>query len=413
MQTRSLLILWAICSVGYTHAQSAGEWVQKANALYEQSKKQEAKALYEKAALLNNADAHFYLAYRYALSNEDRLFHYKQAALEGHGEAMGYFLDEVFFRQNSFFKSDPFLALAIYEKGKKINPGMKFYDEAERVRAIRRVIEAGPFEANAFVKKYRIDTTRVNEFYSVWEIAEEASRRKGRFADVDNKLLFQLISRGGGVPAELMIAVDTAYKAWKENQKFEFNICNYVTSGYGMGFCARRGADANEVQINKRLAQLTARLKNNSGKYLKPAYKAAANFLEAKVWNEELHGGSGYAAWATESLVKQKNEFIQLVENLNSGRVPKDVGGLKDNDARLNKVYNDVLVKLRKKPLTDFNAEVNADGLKKTQRLWIPYRDATVALLYAMKPDIAKQQWNNWVTGQRIKELTALLNNSR
>ena len=409
MWIRSLLIFWIICCVEQTHAQSAGEWVQKANILYGQNKKQEAKALYEKAALLNSAEAHFYLAYRYALPDEDRLFHYKQAALKGHDEAMGYFLDEAFFRRNDLFKADPFLSLDVYEKGKKANPAMQFYNEAERIRSIKYAVEAGPFDANAFVKKYSIDTGKMNQFYSVWEIAEQASRRQGRFADVDHKLLLQLISRGGGVPAELMIAIDTAYKVWKGRQKFEFNICNYVTSGYGMGYCANRGAAASEVQINKRLTKLTAGLKNGSGKYLKPAYTATVNFLESKVWNEELHGGSGYAAWATESLVKQKREFIQLVENLDSGKLPKGIIGVKDNDARLNSVYNDVLVKLRKKPLTDFNAEVNADGLRRTQRLWIPYRDATAALLYAMRPDVKKQQWLNWITEQRIRELAALL----
>lgn len=409
MWIRCLLIFCIICRFEQAPAQSAGEWVQKANALYGQNKKQEAKALYEKAALLNSAEAHFYLAYRYALSDDDRLFHYKQAALKGHGEAMGYFLDEAFFRRNDLFKADPFLSLDVYEKGKKANPAMQFYNEAERIRSIRYAVEAGPFDANAFVKKYSIDTGKMNQFYSVWEIAEEASRRQGRFADVDHKLLLQLISRGGGVPAELMIAIDTAYKVWKGKQKFEFDICNYVTSGYGMGYCARRGAAASEVQINKRLTKLTAGLKNGSGKYLKPAYTATAQFLEAKVWNEELHGGSGYAAWATESLVKQKREFIELIENLNSGKMPKDVTGVRDNDDRLNSVYNEALVKLRKKPLTDFNAEVNADGLRRTQRLWIPYRDATVALLYAMRPDVKKQQWMNWITEQRIRELTALL----
>lgn len=409
MLTRSLFILFIIFSFKEVAAQTATELVQKANALYNQNKKQEAKALYEKAALENNADAHFYLAYRYVLPEEPSFSHYEKAAIQGHGEAMKNFLEVIFFRQSDLFKSDPFRALSVYEKGKKANPAMKFYDEAGRFRAIKQAVEAGHFDANAFVKKYQIDTSHMHDSYSVWEIAENASKRKGRFADVDNKLVLQLISRGGWVPAELIIAIDTAYKAWKGKQDFEFNICNYVTSGSGMGYCARRGAADNEVQINTRLTQLTTALKNGSGQYLKPAYKATVEFLEAKVWNEELHGGSGYAAWATESLVKQKKEFVQLIENVNSGKLPEDMTRMKDNDARLNSMYKEVLVELRKKPLTDFNAEVNADGLRKTQRLWIPYRDAIVALLCTMNPDIVKQQWVNWVTEQRIKELALVL----
>ncbi len=410
MLTRSCFILILIVGFKCAGAQSAEALVQKANALYEQNKKQEARTFYEKAASQNNADACYNLAYKYVLSDNDRICYYKQAALLGHSEAMASFFNEAFFSSDNFFNSDPFLALAVYEKGKKVNPAMQFYSEAGLVRTIKRVVEAGPFDANAFVKKYRIDTAKMHGPYSVWEIAEEASRRKGRFADVDNKLLLQLISRGGFARAESMYAIDTAYKVWKGNLKFDFNICHYAGSGYGLGYCARRSAEASEVQINKKLTKLAAELKNGSGKYLKPAYKARSGFLEAKVWNEELHGGSGYAAWATGSLVKQKNEFVKLIENINSGSIPKDVGAFRDNDDRLNLIYNEVLVKLQKKPLIDFNAEVNADGLRKTQRLWIPYRDAAVTLLHAMKPEVTKQQWINWMTGQRIRELTAVLN---
>ncbi|MCH5717740.1 lysozyme inhibitor LprI family protein [Niabella hibiscisoli] len=97
------------------------------------------------------------------------------------------------------------------------------------------------------------------------------------------------------------------------------------------------------------------------------------------------------------------------MEGLSKGKLPKGVANSKDSDARLNLVYKDVIGKLKKAPLTDFNAEVNADGLQKVQRLWIPYRDATVTLLFAMNPDVTKQQWANWMTEQRIKELTAVL----
>ncbi|MCH5717738.1 tetratricopeptide repeat protein [Niabella hibiscisoli] len=118
MFTRSCFILMLIVGFQYASAQSTEVLVQKANTLYEQNKREEAKVLYEKAAFLNNADAHFNLAYRYALSGDDRLCHYQQAALRGHSEGMASFLDEAFFRSDDFFKSDPFLALAVYKKGR-------------------------------------------------------------------------------------------------------------------------------------------------------------------------------------------------------------------------------------------------------------------------------------------------------
>lgn len=384
-------------------------WVQKANTLYEQNKKQEAKALYEKAALLNSADAHFNLAYRYAVSGEERLFHYKQAALEGHGEAMGYFLDEAFFRQNDLFKSDPFLALSVYESAHKKYPGMQFFGQQEKVQVLRYATEAGAFNARSFVKEYHVDTVKLAEPYGVWEIAETASRRKGRFVNANNQLVLHLISRGGFVPAELMSAIKDAYKAWKENRHFEFNICDYVTSGYGMGYCANKVADKNEQNLEKEMAFLSRSLKNNAGAYLAPAYKAAAAFFESKVWNEELHGGTGFAAFALESLMEHKNDFIKNIQQANKGALPEYITTIKDNDARLNAVYKEAMARLKAKPLEEMNASVTAEGLQKTQRLWIYYRDATVKLLYTIMPRVARQQWMNWITKQRIDELTALL----
>lgn len=409
MLRRSFLILVTVYGFLYAGAQSAESLVQKANSLYEQNKKEEAKVFYEKAALLNNTDAHFNLAYRYALSGDDRLFHYKKAALGGHGEAMGYFLDEAFFRQDNFFKADPFQALAVYESAYKRYPSMHFFDEKEKVKTLRYAAAAGAFDARVFVKTYRIDTSDLAAPYGVWKIAETVSRRKGIFHKADNRLLLQIISRGGFVPAELIAAVNGAYNAWKENASFEFNICDYVTSGYGMGYCARQAADKNELNIDKEIAALKRSLKNKAGIYLEPAYKAASAFFDSKVWNEELHGGSGYAAFAIQSLMEQKDDFIKNIKQINRGILPEGIAAIKDNDALLNTVYKKILTRLRVKPLEDMNASVNAEGVQKTQRLWVPYRDAMVKLLYTMMPLVTKQQWSRWITEQRITQLSTLL----
>ena len=166
--------------------------------------------------------------------------------------------------------------------------------------------------SNPFCKKYDVLPHDDDAMYHVWRIAEDASKGD-RFGKPDSKLILQLVSRVGWAPAELEYAVEATYKDWKAGKVKEFNICDYITSGGGMAFCASRANDSDEKDRDARLKATGQKIGDQASKLLGLAYASAVKFIDSKTSNEERHGGSGRGAWVIGSQMEQKNEYLDLV----------------------------------------------------------------------------------------------------
>ncbi|MCW2118637.1 lysozyme inhibitor LprI family protein [Flavobacterium sp. 7A] len=379
-----------------------------ADSAYTAGNKDKAKELYTTAASMNNPDAHYALAYKYVLTDEERIFHYSEAAKMGHQESVGAMFEALLFRANSLTLANPEQALEIYNQAKAQNPSLTIFNEKEYLATVKKCVEAGPFDAKKFIEQYNIKENELNGPYSIWELAEEASRG-GRFGKPNTKLVLQLISRGSFVPAELEFAVDSIYKNWKANKPFVFNICDYVSSGSGLSYCSAKAEKQANKEYSIRIEKLTARLQHNAGNLLLPTFTVAEKFIEEKAWKEELNGGTGYAAWTRASIMKQKNDYLNLVEKINKGIKPDTLANCNEADRKLNKTYQRIVSQLKKKPINDFNASVDYEGLRSVQRLWIGYRDASAVLFHQLAPSISEIVWKNWLTEIRTKELNQIL----
>jgi hypothetical protein len=71
-------------------------------------------------------------------------------------------------------------------------------------------------------------------------------------------------------------------------------------------------------------------------------------------------------------------------------------------------LYKSLVDTLKTGPITDFNAEVNLEGFQSVQKHWIKYRDSSAYFFSLLSPKVKKQQWINWLTVVRIKELREL-----
>ncbi len=377
-----------------------------ADRVYETGNKEAAKKLYLKAAQKGSPEAHFAIAYKYVLTPEERIYHYSEAAKKGHGEALDYVLDELFFMANSLERANPQKALEIYNQAKKANPYLELYDEEVKIKTIRMSVEPGEFDARAFCEEYNI-ALEGDEMYYVWTIAEEASRG-GRFGKPDSKLILQLVSRGGWVPAELKSAVEETYNNWKNGVVKEFNICNHITSGAGMSFCASRADDRDEKARKAKLKAIGQKLDISTRKLLEVAYAAAVKFIEAKTSNEEGHGGSGMGAWIVDSQIEQKNEYLALVEKVRAGFRPEPKSDFETADQKLNETYKKVMADLKKRTDSRYYLP-QYDDVRNVQKLWIPYRDASVKLFMTMNPSVAEDDWKSWLTEVREQQLENIL----
>lgn len=80
----------------------------------------------------------------------------------------------------------------------------------------------------------------------------------------------------------------------------------------------------------------------------------------------------------------------------------------------MNKIITSViflfsLITLKKKPVTDFNAEITEKGERSVQRFWIHYRDSSAKLFAQLQPSINENVWMNWLTKIRTEELKRIL----
>jgi len=381
--------------------------LSQADKIYEAGDRDAAQKLYKEAARKGSPEANFALAYKYNVTPEESIRYFSEAAKKGHAEALDQALDALLFRANSLERANPQRALELYKQAKMVNPALKIYDEEVKLKTIQMSIEPGEFDSAAFCKKYGVLPHNDDAMYYVWTIAEEASKG-GRFGKPDPKLILQLVSRGGWAPAELEIAVEEAYKNWKSGVVKEFNICDYITSGGGMSFCASRADDADEKDRDEKLKVIGQKLDAQTKKLLKVAYGVAVKFIESKTSNEEGHGGSGRGAWILDSQMKQKNDYLELVEKVNSGFKPEPKNAFIKADQRLNATYKNVIAGLKKQG--DSNYEMpRFNDVRDVQRLWIPYRDATVKLFMSMNPSVDEGTWKSWLTEIREKQLKEIL----
>lgn len=384
-------------------AQTHNTYLSKADSLFEAGQRKAAQTFYQKAAAEGSAEAHFALGYRYVISREGRRYHYVQAARQGHEKALGNALELLLFRSASLTKTEPKRALDLYHQAKKANPDLELYNEAETVKIMKMAAATADFDGTAFRQKFKFDSTILSKMYGIWQLAEKASLPGSNFGKPNPKLVLSLVVRGSIVPAEKMGAIKEVYKNYKNGTVKPFHICEYITSGSGMAFCASR---ANIDDRKQRLAKLDS-LKQILGTTIAPllqkAYSKAVAFIEAKAVLEEYHGGSGRRAWILSSEMEQKHQFLALIDSIQNGFKPPNLSFSK-TDHKLNKAYQKALGVLNydERPFQYFT---KPKDLRKVQRLWIPFRDAAANAFHAMQPEVKLNAWKAWLTKQRIEQL--------
>jgi uncharacterized protein YecT (DUF1311 family) len=64
-----------------------------------------------------------------------------------------------------------------------------------------------------------------------------------------------------------------------------------------------------------------------------------------------------------------------------------------------------VIKRLKKSAIKENRTEVNVNGVRSVQRLWLKYRDSSALLFSKINPSISEQEWSNWLTAIRIQQL--------
>lgn len=385
-------------------------YYSRAEKAYASEDREKAKELYMKAAEKDFADAHYALRINYDLSNEAREHHLTEAARKGHEKALRRKLENLLFRANSLTEADPDKAFALYKEAKKANPEIEVYSRWNIAELLRMAAEPEGFNAHEFMDKYSIEDHGDSwPRYSVWELAEEASRG-GRFGEPDPELVFNLVIRGGLVPFEMKHAIKDTYKNWRNNEVEEFNIGDYVSSGMGTGYVASRRYKEDKKVRQKKLRDLRNSYNDKIASKLNKAYATAVDFFEYKASKEEGHYGTGRTHRVIFSQMRQKNDYLELLREIHEGFIPSpETDNLEEAKDRLYQKYRLSLYHLQntEPPPASFRPDFN--DLRKGHQLWLEYMHSSAELFSMLNPETDKNTWKIWFMEKRKEDYERIL----
>ncbi|WP_417519127.1 hypothetical protein [Minwuia sp.] len=162
---------------------------------------------------------------------------------------------------------------------------------------------------NDLTDEYARVTAETGAFYHLWELAERASI--GDFAARDQDgLVLNLVCLGGFAPAETEYAVRARHADFIVASRRPFSICDFVTSGYGMTYCASREQEMLRVQMSERMWLARVRPAESEPEDRDRLAGIFLDFARDFVSGLECHDGSGRAMWELQSVSFHADRFV-------------------------------------------------------------------------------------------------------
>ncbi|HYE29741.1 MAG TPA: lysozyme inhibitor LprI family protein [Allosphingosinicella sp.] len=184
----------------------------------------------------------------------------------------------------------------------------------------------------------------------------------------------------------------------------DFHYCDDVTSGLAMGHCAAHEARMAGARREAALAAMAQRWTPAAQRAFVRLRAAHAAYVEAHGSGEVDLSGTARAAMAIEAEEALRDELVEVLERLRSGRaLPTPASRLPAEDALLNAAYRKRLAEAEGEP---YPGAVTREGIRTAERAWLRYRDAFLAFAAVQFPRVPRDELAAWLTRQRTALLT-------
>lgn len=241
------------------------------------------------------------------------------------------------------------------------------------------------------------------------------------FRNNDSAVLMMLYANGAGVAPNLALAaryacsiessVDEmrnrlAHLARKQPRE-HFDVCADAASGQALGFCA---AVHERVRDKARGDQLAALARDWSAKEqlgLEMASKAAHYFAQHRHDYETDLSAPTRKSMQLDAMAGELERFAGDVHDFEKGKLPQySEGEFKALDDKMNEVYQRFMAA---QPGPDsYLGTIRKDGVEKTQRAWLAYRDAMELYWSIRYPSAPASGLRALLTSRRLRQLTEL-----
>lgn len=235
----------------------------------------------------------------------------------------------------------------------------------------------------------------------------------GRGVARDFALARRFACEAGGAPAEVEARLQHLAAMEQAGDRAEpIDLCDDITSGYMMGFCADRDARVRAGEREWMYQQLLDGWSDADQEAWGELRGTATAFFDARVENEvDVSGTARGAMIAGERDALEAQLFDSLLA-FERGEFPQgDAQALSAIDAKLNASY---AAARKAAAVEDADAmfgplgTIRPEGIRDTERVWIRYRDAWVAFGAKRYPSVSADAWRTWATTQRERQLREL-----
>lgn len=214
-----------------------------------------------------------------------------------------------------------------------------------------------------------------------------------------------------GAPAELDGRLEHLDAMAGSSGKSErFDLCDDITSGYMMGFCASRGAEAAKVDRDRRVTALTATWSAAERAAFAKVRMAADAYFDASVDGEVDMSGTARGAMAVGAREALEDALVSALDAFGKGQLPQ--GGAAEfaaADQQLNANYTAAMNYYKAQAAEGTAGSVNPEGIRGAERAWIRYRDAWVAFGAQKYPAVGADAWRTYFTRERAQALKDLV----
>jgi hypothetical protein len=229
-------------------------------------------------------------------------------------------------------------------------------------------------------------------------------------------ILMMIYANGKGVLRNLDLALSLACEIGDEvtdldlrtkhlnslrTRKKEIDLCDDITSGLMYGICRNHNERIVAAFRDARKRKAVAKLFSEE---LVTLEEKAQSYFESHTEDEVDHTGTERRVFEVAARAALEETYVADLEKLSRRQPPsrRPVEFAKA-EAELDRVYKKVL----EGPFSESVGAIYANGIRKTQQLWMAYRDAWILLTEKFQPR-AMDLWRATLAKERAKTLLAL-----
>lgn len=303
---------------------------------------------------------------------------------------------------------------------KEIPAKAEWYQQCLRVRTLRPPV--GDLPGRGSIE--RCNATEL--YYDTQNMAAPTDAdwnqvRECAFRTNNSGVLMMLYANGIGVAASPGLAVRYACSTESSVTEMKgrlahlrsktagenFDLCDDVTGGTTMGFCASVRERQREKLRSAQFAAMTKAWSAREQLGFEMASKAAHYFAQQRFEHETDLGGPARGAMQVEAIAAERDRFSTDIEDFERGKTPQFTEAeFKALEDKMNEVY-DRFMQGRAGP-GSYLGTIRKSGVERTQRAWLAYRDAMELFGSIKYPSVPASGWRALLTSRRLKQLSEL-----